>query len=189
MKGNKKLLVIAALLLLIATSFTTYAIYKSSATGDATISTAAWVVKVNDTDIVENNEFTIDNITWATPTIGQNNKIAPGDHGTVQIVIDASGSEVAVDYAITVGDLKEGTNTITNTKLTAVAATGSSLTGTIPYSADAEGMKRTITLDVTWLAVDDDAEDGQNEIDVKTAAKSLKLPVTVTVTQNPNPAA
>ena len=32
MKGNKKILVIAALLLLIAVSYSTYAIYKTSAT-------------------------------------------------------------------------------------------------------------------------------------------------------------
>ena len=37
MKGNKKILVIAVLLLLVVVSYTTYAIYKSSATGDASI--------------------------------------------------------------------------------------------------------------------------------------------------------
>ena len=46
MKENKKLLVIAILLLLITVSFTTYVIYKSSTTGESTINTAAWVVKV-----------------------------------------------------------------------------------------------------------------------------------------------
>ena len=182
MKGNKKILVIAILLLLIAVSFTTYAIYKSSATGDASISTAAWVVEVNGTDIVENNTFTLDSIDWDTPAIGKNNKIAPGDKGTVDIVIDADGSEVDVAYEITVGDLSDGTSTITNDNLTAVAATGSSLTGTIPYSATEGGMERTITLDVTWVAEDDDS---QNETDIDTAAKSLTLPVTVTVRQNP----
>ena len=182
MKGNKKILVVAALLLLIAASFTTYAIYKSSATGNATISTAAWVVEVNDTDIVANNTFTVDSINWGSSTIGKNGKIAPGDKGTVDIEIDASGSEVDVYYEITFGDLKNGNSTITNSKLKATAASGSTLTGTIPYGST---MTETVTLDVVWEAVDDATEGGQNDIDIATAAKSLTLPVTVTVRQNP----
>ena len=189
MKGEKKILIIAALLLLISASFTTYAIYKSSAAGNATISTAAWVVTVGDgttqTDIVANNTFNVNSINWGNSTIGKNGKIAPGDSGTVDIVIDATGSEVDVSYAITFGNLTDGTTAVTNSKLKAVAATGSALTGTIPYSSAANGMRRTVTLDVTWEAQDDDTAGGQNDIDIATAAKSLQLPVTVTVTQNP----
>ncbi len=180
MKGNKKLLIVAILLLLITVSFTTYAIYKSTASGDATINTAAWVVKVNDTDITTSahNTFTVDTITWTT-SIGQNNKIAPGDKGTVDIEIDATGSEVNVYYEITFGDLVSGTDTITNDHLRAVAASGSELSGTIPYGAT---MTKTVTLDVEWVAEDTTT---QNDIDIATAAKSLKLPVNVMVRQNP----
>ena len=185
MKGNKKILVIAALLLLIVATYTTYAIYKSSATGEASISTAAWVVEVEGTDIVANNTFTVDSITWNTPTIGKNSKIAPGDSGTVDITIDADGSEVDVYYEITFGDLNDGTGTVTNDHLSATPHSGSTLTGTIPYSATAGGMEHTVTLDVTWVAEDDATAGGQNEIDIATAAKSLTLPVTVTVRQNP----
>ncbi|MBR1817265.1 MAG: hypothetical protein IJ772_00285 [Bacilli bacterium] len=179
MKGNKKLLVVAVLLLLITVSFTTYAIYKSSATGNSSIDTAAWVVKVGDTDIVANNTFTIDSIDWGTSTVGKNNKIAPGDTGTVNIVLDASGSEVDVAYEISFGDFA---TTVNNTKLTAKAASGSSLTGTIPYAAGTDAMKVTIPLEVKWEAVD---EDTQNATDIDTAAKSLTLPVTVMARQNP----
>ena len=52
MKGNKKILVVAVLLLLIAVSYSTYAIYKSSASASDTVNTAAWVVTVNTDDIV-----------------------------------------------------------------------------------------------------------------------------------------
>ena len=47
MKGNKKLLIVAVLLLLIAVSYGTYAIYRESAEGTGTISTANWSVTVN----------------------------------------------------------------------------------------------------------------------------------------------
>ena len=53
MKGNKKLLIIAVLLLLITVSYTTYAIYRESTTATGTIQAAAWSVKVkkaNDTN-------------------------------------------------------------------------------------------------------------------------------------------
>lgn len=79
MKENKKLLVIAILLLLITVSFTTYVIYKSSTTGESTINTAAWVVKVGITY----------GWYWGSTTVVKNNKIAPGDKGTIEIKPEA----------------------------------------------------------------------------------------------------
>ena len=149
MKGNKKILVIAVLVLLISVCYTTYAIYKSAATGIGSVTAAKWIVSANDTDIVANNTFTLGNIEWATPTIGQNGKIAPGDHGTVTIVIDADGSEVAVGYNVSIDTIA-----LDNPNFTVAAASGSSLTGTIPYSSTAGEMEKTITLDITWNGVD-----------------------------------
>lgn len=179
MKGNKKILVVAVLLLLLAVSYSTYAIYKSSATGTGSVNAAAWVVEVNDTDIVANNTFTLGNITWATPRVGQNNTIAPGDHGTVDVVIDASGSEVGVSYAISID-----TAALNNENFTVVAASGSEpLSGTIAYGAS---MTKTVTLDITWNGVDTETA---NEADLDLAGNPISIPVTVTVTQNPNPTA
>ncbi|MBR3198473.1 MAG: hypothetical protein IKG27_00500 [Bacilli bacterium] len=178
MKGNKKILILAVLVLLIAVCFTTYAIYKSSATGNGSVKAAAWVVKVNNTDIVANNTFTLGNINWGESRIGQNDTIAPGDTGTVTITIDATGSEVDVDYAITIN-----TASLNNDQFTVTAATGSSLTGTIEYG---ESMTRTVTLNITWNGVDTDSANAQ---DISLAAQTIGIPVTVTATQNPNPAA
>ena len=182
MKGNKKILVVAVLLLLLAVSYSTYAIYKSSADGSAQVSTAAWIVKVGNDNIVTSNSFTLASITWATPTVGQNNKIAPGDHGTVDIVIDASGSEVAVDYAITLGTMTGGNSNFT---ITAHDPQNAPLTGTIPYASGTGNMTKTITLDVTWTAVDDNTA---NPADVGIQGTTITVPITVTATQNPNPA-
>ena len=179
MKGNKKILVVAILLLLIAVSYSTYAIYKSSATAQASVQTAAWVVEVNDTNIVASNTFTLGNITWATPRYGENGKIAPGDHGTVDVVIDASGSEVGVSYTVAID-----TTALNNPNFTVTAASNSEpLTGTIAYGAS---MTKTVTLDITWLGTDNET---QNEKDIALQGRSLNIPVVVTVTQNPNPAA
>ncbi len=173
MKGDKKILLVALLLLLLSVSFTTYAIYKSSATGSATVGTAAWVVKVNTRDIVANNDFTVGDITWNTPRQSKNAaKIAPGDSGTIDVVIDATGAEVDVDYAITLNS-----SSITNNRITLAADTGSSLTGTITA-----GQSVTVKVKVNWDWVDDDTT--ANPGDVETAGTELTVPITVTATQH-----
>ena len=138
-------------------------------------------VEVEGTDIVANNTFTLDSITWATPTIGQNGTIAPGDHGTVDIVIDADGSQVAVGYEVSID-----TTALSNPNFTVTAHSGSSLTGTIPYSATAGAMEVTVTLDVTWTGVDSTSA---NSADITLSGNPISIPVVVTATQNPNPAA
>ena len=182
MKGNKKILLVAVLLLLLAVSYSTYAIYKSSATGTGSVNAAKWIVKVNTGDIVANNTFTLGNITWATPRYGQNNTIAPGDTGTVDVVIDASGSEVGVNYAITIDTVALDNPNFT---VTAHDAVNAPLTGTIAYGAS---MTKTVTLDITWTGVDDATTGGANEKDIALQGQPLSIPVTVVVTQNPNPA-
>ena len=177
MKGDKKILALSVLVLLLAVCFTSYAIYKSSASASGGVSAAAWVVKVNNSNIVTSDTFTLDNVTWDATRYGQNGKIAPGDHGTLDIVIDASGSEVGVAYTVDISQVSTG-----NPNLTVAVANGSSLTGTIGYGAS---MTRTITLDVTWTGEDTAAA---NSADITTSGTNISIPVTVTVTQDPNPA-
>lgn len=184
MKGNKKILVVAVLLLLLAVSYSTYAIYKSSASASDTIKAAAWVVTANNTDIVANNTFTLGNITWGATRYGQNNTIAPGDTGTVTILIDASGSEVGVHYEVAIDPTALAN--LDNSNFTVAAHSGSSLSGNIAYG---DTMQASVTLDITWTGVDDTSAGGANEKDIALAGDTITLPVTVTVTQNPNPAA
>ena len=193
MKGNKKILVVAILLLLIAVSYSTYAIYKSSATGTGTVDAAAWVVKVqsgsqSEANIVSSNTFTLDDITWdTTDRVGKAGTIAPGDHGTVSIKIDADDSQVDVDYVVSID-----TTALNNPNFTVTAdvvendTTHAPLTGTIDYSATAGAMERTIVLNVVWTGVDSSSA---NSADIALQGTTLSIPVTVTATQNPNPAA
>lgn len=186
MKGNKKLLIVAALLLLVAVSYSTYAIYKSSATGTGSVTPAAWHVTVNSSEIMTSaqNTFTLGTINWHTPTIGQNNTIAPGDYGTVDIIINADGSQVAVDY-----NIELDTTNLNNERIsiTQEPNTTYGLSGTIPYSATAGAMQRTVTVRVEWDGVDSTTA---NDEDIATAnsGQNISLPIVVTATQNPNPA-
>ena len=182
MKGNKKLLIVAALLLLVAVSYSTYAIYKSSAEGTGSVTAAQWHVEVNGNEIMTTaqNTFTLGTIEWDTPRVGQNNTIAPGDTGTVNITIDASTSQVSADYVVEI----ETTN-LPNPQFAITSDSASApLTGTIAYSTTASEMIKTIPVRITWNGVDSDTA---NDQDIDIAGDQLSLPIKVTVTQNPNP--
>ena len=176
MKGNKKILVIAILLLLISVTFTTYAIYRSSTTGTGSVKAAAWSVKVNNTDISSANlNFNFNDITWTTHT-GKNNTIAPGDSGTITFTVDATGSEVDV--------LLESAIDTSNANLpagfTAAVTSGTNGVQTIAYNASS--MTATVTITVTWTGTleDNETKDGT---DLAAQGQSLSIPVTLTARQ------
>jgi len=173
MKGEKKLLIVAILLLLITVSFGTYAIYKSSATGTGTVTAATWNVTVNTANIATTNTFTLGDIDWGSSSVSKvAGKIAPGDEGTINIVIH-NGSEVDIDYAISLSEVNTG-----NTRITVAPVTTGADTGTIAYG----GEDVTVQLKVKWEAVDSDSA---NNEDVTFAGTEITIPVTVTATQRP----
>ena len=180
MKGNKKLLVIAALLLLISASFTTYAIYRDSVDATGAIKAANWVVKldkgVTATTPIESADitFTEADLTCTGTRYGKNNTIAPGDSCTVQFTVDATGSEVDVVVEATV-DTSNLPSGVTATP------TYSGNSGTIQYAQS--GMTKTVTLTITWAGSvgDSSTKDGT---DKGLAGQELTIPVTVTVRQD-----
>lgn len=182
MKGNKKLLVIAALLLAICVGVGTYAIYRSTATGTATATTASWAVKVNGKDMETSSfTFTGSDINWTTNPSKVAGKIAPGATGTITLEIDATGSEVDVDYTATIGDVKVGNTAVSNSGFTVAVDSESSLSGTIPYAAT--NMKKTVVLKVTWDGDDNDIP-VKDTSDKGMAGKDITIPVTVTAKQH-----
>ena len=175
MKGNKKILVLAALILLVAVCFTTYAIYRSSAEGEGTIDAAAWSVKVNNTDI-ESADFDFDasDITWTTRT-GYNDTIAPGSEGYIEIDVDADGSEVDVilTAALDTTNLPDG--------MTATIDGGA--TKNISYSATEGEMEETIRINIAWAGAESDTP-AKDTTDKAAQGTSLSLPVTLTAKQS-----
>ena len=181
MKGNKKFLAIALLLLLVAVSFGSYAIYKSSASGTTTVSTANWVIKVNTQDIVTSDTFTFSasDVDWSGATHSKvSGKIAPGDSGTITVLLDATGSEVDVDYTISLGTVTS-TGTGSNNNFSVAAAVPTDLSGTIDYNASS--MHKSVTFNVVWTAQDNDTA---NTADVNWANATITVPVTVTAQQH-----
>ena len=75
-----------------------YAKYKTTLTGNGTATVAKWSFKVN------GQTQTIPDIDLATKMKKVNNvaenKLAPGTEGSFELNLDATGSEVAIDYNI-----------------------------------------------------------------------------------------
>ena len=185
MKGNKKLLIVAVLLLLVAVSYTTYAIYKSSQAATAEVRTAKWNIEFTDGE----NEIT-DSTNIALTCAGNAHTatgvIAPGSNCTGTLVIDANDTEVDVAYTVT-----NGVPTLGGTPLSGDendwTVTISPENGTIGYSA----AERTATVTVTlaWAGVDDSpvatgaTGDVINNADTELQNQSITVPLTLTAKQ------
>lgn len=183
MKGNKKILVVAILLLMISVCYTTYAIYRSTATATGTINAAAWSVKVAKgsgtlTDIESANlSFGVNDITWTTHT-GKNDTIAPGDTGTITFNVDASGSEVDV---ILEASVTAAANSLP-AGMTATVTSGTNGKQTINYASGAGNMTATVTITVTWTGTISD-ETSKDTTDKSFNGHELSIPVSLTARQ------
>ena len=171
MKGNKKILLAALLLLLISVTFGTYAIYRSSISGTGTVRAAKWNVKFKKgTTEIQNFNFGYNDVTW-TSNPGKNNTIAPGATGYIEFEIDATGSEVDVVYTATVEDgVTEGIT----------ASVGTTGEQTITYNATS--MKATVRVNVTWngALTDNSAKDTS---DMELQNTNLSIPIKVVARQ------
>lgn len=163
MKKNKKILFVILILFAIILSFIggkTFSKYISQVQGSGTAEIANWVFKVNGTeDLVKsvdllstyNNETLIDN------------KVAPGTSGSFDIVIDATGSEVGVDYKVKfLNETEKPQNLIfiyKDNKYKTIEELQENLFGTI--DANENNKIRTITINWEWQY-----ETGENENEI-----------------------
>ena len=172
MKKNKKLLVIAVLLLLVTIGFS-YAIYRSSTTANGTVNAAAWSVKINGTDMDSvNYTFTGANITWTTNP-GKAGTVAPGATGYIDIPVDADGSQVDVILTAALGSttLPDG-----------MTVSLSPASQTIDYSATEGQMETTIRVNIAWSGTTEDSN-SKDGTDKTASGTTISIPVTLTARQ------
>ena len=175
MKGNKKILAVALLLLLVAVSFGTYAIYKTNFAGTATVSAANWsaVLKDGEGTQIQTLALTAADFDCGNAQHGKNNTIAPGDTCTATINVDLSGSEV--DAVVTA---EIGTVTGLDTDRIHITST-TNPTGTITY---ADTMTSTLTIQLVWDGTATDT-DANNTKDLAMKNLDFTIPVTITAAQ------
>ena len=152
MKKSKKIVLLVIAIVAITLLFVggrAYAKYMARVTGQGTADIAAWSFKVNE------NEEKLQTISLKS-TINNsslvNNKIAPGTEGEFQIKLDATGSEVGINYVI---KFENESQKPTNLKFTYDGKTYNSLKnlqqdliGTI--NANDENKVKAITVGWNW---------------------------------------
>ncbi|MBR3161887.1 MAG: hypothetical protein IKF19_04070 [Bacilli bacterium] len=182
MKGNKKILVAALLVLLLAVSFTTYAIYKTSVAGNANVTAATWdvVFKNGATTLTNNYEVTLDGSDCTNNHVVQG-KIAPGATCTKQITLDASSAEVDVTYEVTTGTVtaEKSGSTVDTSNANTFTASLSPSTGTIAYNAATK--TATLTLTVSWAGTEETTT--TDPADTALSGATITVPVTLTAKQ------
>ena len=164
MSKKKTALLVICLLLAIILSFMigkTFSKYVSEVKGTGTAEIANWVFKVNGKEDVVQNVNLLS--TYHNETL-INNKVAPGTSGSFNIVVDATGSEVGVDYAIEfLNESQKPQNLIfiyEDKPYTTIQDLEKDLSGTI--NANDENKIRTITINWEWQY---ETGENANEID------------------------
>lgn len=178
MSKKKTALLVICLLLALILSFMigkTFSKYISEVKGTGTAEIANWVFKVN------GKEDAIQNVnllsTYNNETL-INNKVAPGTSGSFNIVVDATGSEVGVDYVIQFLNESEKPQNLIFTyddqQYTTIQDLEKDLSGTI--NANDENKTRTITIYWEWQyqTGENENEINQNDIIDTNNAKQLE---------------
>lgn len=206
-KKNVKQVMLVLMLLVVGLYFVsgTYARYASTATGKATTAVATWAAKVNSNDMTTTDTFTL-NFTEVPNENVVDGKIAPSSQLYTELVIDPTGSEVAMDYSIKLGDLvsdgasiknkveisaiKIGTETYLYSELPEVDGERV-LTGTIELesqdAAISEASKESVVIYVEWFDNgSEDPADTNNVSDTELggAAPTITMDVVATAVQH-----
>ena len=186
---NKKLVVLAALLLLIGAGVGTYALYTSTFTGTGEVQVAKWAVELKQGDAAVAEDFDLELALSDNENVADG-KIAPGRSATAKLVLDLAGTEVATDYEL---DLSEVTGLPAGMAITEVKATvdgeeqsltedAGKYTGTVELENGA-ALTEAVTFDVTVTWENDEANNA-TDTQAGETAETLSIPVTVTAKQH-----
>lgn len=192
MKKVFKILTLIMLIFTILKIGDTYAKYYAQAhTATLSQEVGKWVIKVNEMDIYsesgESVEFQVNNLDNFSNPDAAPDKISPSSTGYVDIVIDPTGTDVAVRYDIQL-DLTGVPNLAIEARLemasganTLVKTGENTYSGTISLAEIQAGNTANIRCYVTWNN-DETKNDEDSAIGIGTRA-NVSLSASVTVTQ------
>ena len=189
---NKKKIIIALAILTIVIlliGIWAFARYTSTITGSGTAVVATWSFKANgETQTLSQNVDLLATMSEVNGKVAPKH-MAPGTNGNFDISIDATGSEVAVEYNVVLSNF---TNLPQNLHFYTDAAMQNEITvssdsyivsGYIPYNATENAMVKTTTIYWSWpYETGDDAEAiaANNVQDTQDAGKDITFDITVT---------
>lgn len=184
----KKGVAYSAILLSVATigivGGNTYSKYFTKIDGEGNAEIARWSFRANNTSTVM-EKIQLNNV--YNTNILKNKTIAPGTNGSFDIVLDATGADVAIDYAVTFDNL---VNKPTNLKFTYDGTTKSSLEeledllkGRITLD---DSRTKTLTIYWSWdyqTGTTDEEKLNNDRIDTNDSGKDFSFDMTITGTQ------
>ena len=193
--------ILIGIIMLLFTTYqisSTYAKYTSSASATAQKQAGAWVIKANNTNISSASSvtnFTIDSLTYPSSSFVAPNKIAPGSSGYFDILIDPTGSSVAIRYDVSLD--VSGLNTLDAISLTSactvvngtevttgIVATGTgTYSGTISLNDVQNGVPCRARFYVTWQERGTEAGDVSDSSLGSVLNSTTAIPVTIVVSQ------
>ena len=152
MTNKKKILIILAIISAIVVSFIggqSFAKYISEVKGHGVAEVASWSFKVNGQE--EQTQTIQLTSTYDSKTL-VNNKIAPGTKGSFNIIIDANGSDVGINYTVKIANEKNKPNNLKfiyeDVEYNTITELEKVLSGTI--NADDKNKERTLTINWIW---------------------------------------
>ena len=186
---NKGAVVVLALALIVAIILSMYAYskYTSTLTGNGTSTVAKWSFKVN------GQTQTIPDINLGETMDAHSNvadkKLAPGTSGHFDLILDGSGSEVAIDYNIKLAITQKPTNLkfyLDDKYQTPISETDGTLN--IAGSIALEDVNTPLTKTIYWqwpyeTGNTSNEIDKNDETDTKDSGKNVTMTITVTGTQ------
>lgn len=176
-----------ALILIINES---YALLQTISSGSAEVKTGSWTIKLNEKNISNGitETFTLNDIIYDESNENiENGYIAPGKSGYFDIVLDPSGTDVAISYEINVrldecvypNNIKLSVeNTSTDG---GVEVIGNTFKGLISLNDIKSNKKITLKLTLIW---ENNEEFNESDTNLGTIeANKLKIPITITLNQ------
>ena len=184
---NKGAVVVLALIVAIVLSMYAYSKYTSTLTGNGTSTVAKWSFKVN------GQTQTIPDINLGETMDAHSNvadkKLAPGTSGHFDLILDGSGSEVAIDYNIKLAITQKPTNLkfyLDDKYQTPISETDGTLN--ISGSIALEDVNTPLTKTIYWqwpyeTGKTSNEIDKNDETDTKDSGKNVTMTIAVTGTQ------
>lgn len=151
MTNKKKIVVIVAILSMIVVSFMggqSFSKYISQVKGYGQFDIAKWSFLVNGQ---ESSMNTIDLSSTCNNETLINNKIAPGTEGNFNIEIDATGSEVGIQYQVTFDEKSQKPNNLFFIYNRSTYANFSDLAYALKGVINADAENKKISIPIKWI--------------------------------------
>lgn len=182
------LLVILFFILSIYLVADSYALFETNSSGEANSTIGKWVIKISDVLISDNQmeEFSVDNFVYETNDNIADGYIAPGRNGYFDIVLDPTGTDVAIRYDLsfdneqTYGDnIKYSVTLLTGEET--IKTGPNTYSGIVTLDQIEQNTKITLRINLTWES--ERNYDHNDTILGMTENAKIRIPVGISVNQ------